>query len=176
MRTDILDQRYFCTRLRRFSDFQVVHESAHQEQSAAGMPQQVRIVQRVRHLLHLEPLALIGDSDRETSALPNLVYGTSLASQRFSTETADMNLLVAVVPVSMDHRIHHAFPHSHAYPVLLVFIETNLFRGFQDLALGQVDALQRRRVMVVEDFFHARIQSHISTEAQRGRDPFCACS
>ena len=80
-----------------------------------------------------------------------------------------MNRFIPVVAVAVHHGVHHAFPHSHADPVLFVFVETRLFGRFQNLALGKIDALQRGWVVLVDDFFHACtracIQGHVSKKA-----------
>ena len=64
-----------------------------------------------------------------------------------------VDLFVPVVPVAVHHGVDHAFPHRHADPVLFVFVETRLLGRLQNLALRQIDALQRGRVVMVEHFF-----------------------
>ena len=99
------------------------------------MTQQISLVERVGNCLELKSLALIGNLDCK----PFGAFGDK-----------NVNFLVSVVPVPVNHGIHHAFPESHSDAVLLVFVEPGLSSCFQSGSLRHIDALQRGGVVLVE--------------------------
>lgn len=124
------------------ANFHVVHESSHQKQSAPGVPQQIIVVQRVRHFFQFETFAPIRDPDRKR-----------VVHSRY----ADMNLLVPVVAVAVNDRIHHTLPDGHSNSVLLVLVETSFSSRLEDLDFGLVNAFKSGRVVLVKKFFYAGI-------------------
>ena len=112
------------------------------------MPQQIILVQRVGYFLNFKTFALIDDPDDEL-----------LLTQC----DAHVNMFVPVITVSVYYRVDHAFSHSHADTMLLVFIEADVGRGGLDLVRGDVDTFKRRRVFVIEQFFCTGIHVDVST-------------
>jgi flagellar protein FlaG len=113
------------------------------------MAQQIGILQRVRHFLHLETLALIRNPDRKDCARP-------------VNRHVNMHLLVPVVAIPMHNGVHHAFPNSHADPVAFVFIEACILGRLENLPLGKIDAFKGGWVIFVEQDLCACIQFHVS--------------
>ena len=64
-----------------------------------------------------------------------------MVNRSFSQATRTRNELVAVIAVSVYHRVHHTFPHRHSDPMPLIFVESGLFRGVENGAFGPIDAL-----------------------------------
>ncbi len=77
-----------------------------------------------------------------------------------ANRNVDVNLLFPVVTVAVNHRVDQAFPHRHADPMLLVFVETNLCRRLQNFGFRKIDALQRGGVVSIVNFPRACIQGH----------------
>jgi hypothetical protein len=117
-------------------------------------------VQRVGHFLHFEPFALIGNADREAG------QGFGLG---FFDHDTDMDLLITVVTITVYDGVDHAFANGHTNPMLIVLVETSLTGGFQDLTLGEIDALQGGWIVVIVQCVRAWMQFHFSLAACKKR-------
>src|SRR5260221_2314488 len=121
--------------LERIADF--VHEGLHVEDSAAARFHQILWIQRIAHLLRVEPLAFVGDGDGEVAAV-DFERG--------------VHPLAYVELVSMFDGVGDGFAHGHADPVRAVLVEsgilTKMLRDhlheldiFESAADGDFDAL-----------------------------------
>src|SRR5580658_2444375 len=134
----------------------VVHESLDQEDAASGMPQQVLLRQRIRQIVVIEAVALVRDPDHKLGV-------------RFGYR--QMHLLVGVVPVSMNHRVDHGFPHGHGDLVQVVFGDAGLLGLLQRQFFGVIDAFQGRIQKPFEGFhIGARIFSHSQDATAHGQN------
>ena len=115
------------------------------------MAEQILIVQRVGDFLHFETFALICNADRKAG------YGFG-----FFNYDVDVNLFVAVVSIAMHDGVDHAFADRHTNPMLIVFVKTCVSSGFQDLTFGEIDALKRGWIVMVEQCVRACMQFHFS--------------
>jgi hypothetical protein len=124
------------------------------------MAEEILIVQGVGNFLHFEPFALISNADREAGH--RFGFG-------FFDDHVDMDLFITVVAIAVDDGINHTFANGHTNSVLIIFVETSLSGGFQDLTLGEIDALQRGWVVVIEQCVRAWMQFHFSLAACKKR-------
>jgi hypothetical protein len=124
------------------------------------MAEEILIMQGVGDFVHFEPFALIGNADLE--ARRGFGFG-------FFDDYADMDLFITVVAIAMHDGIDHTFANRHTDPVLIVFVKTGLASGFQDLTFGEIDALERGWVIVIEQCVRAWMQFHFSLAACKKR-------
>ena len=115
--------------------FTLVHKGTHQQQTPAGLAQEILLGQRVGDSIFIETVALIANGNCEA-------IGIGFEFQ--------VNFFSRIVLVAMGDGVDHTLADSHRDRVLIVLVEADFASEVNRGLIGQVHAVQRG----VQQLFH----------------------
>jgi len=126
-------------------DRELIHESLHQQDAAAGVTQEILFGQGIRQVTPIEPISFVADRNGDLSGL---------------LHQGEVDLFPSVISIAVDYGIDHAFADGHSDPMQIIFVEADFGCRFQNGLFRDVDALERGVQQSLELFLFSLLFRH----------------